>query len=104
MTFNAQLINQCVEERIEKSQSKAPTSLEQWPLVSNSKVLVGHSERRRQRQTDDFADGSANLKGGAFFCEEVEVEKAIDFCCTSFLSPANDEWNRSCSDFTFSWR
>ena len=80
-----QLINHYVEERIEKSQSKAPASLEQRPLLFNSKVLLGHSERGRQRQTDYFAVGSENLMGGAFFCEEAEVEKVIDFCCTFFF-------------------
>lgn len=47
-----QLTNHYVEERIEKSQSKAPASLERWPLLFNSKVLLGHSERGRQRETD----------------------------------------------------
>lgn len=82
-----------VQKKGEKFQSKAPTLLEQCPFLSNSKVLVGHSERGREggrlRQRDDFADGSVNLKGRFFFCEEA------DFYCTSSLSPANDELNRS---------
>lgn len=54
MIYNAQLLNdQCIEIRIQKCQSKAPTPLERWPLLPNSKSLVVHLKRDREETETD---------------------------------------------------
>lgn len=82
-----ELINHCVEKRIQNSQSKAPAALEQWPLLFNSKLLPGHSERGRQRQTDRWLCWwEWKFEGRGLFVNRQRWRKSLIFAVPFFFN------------------